>query len=162
MNDRNEKYQSYPLTDEIMMELERSLSHERLATYLQETDGDRKAAIGLHVWNTSISAAFYGPLQALEITLRNAMHVQLSEHYGADWYDNPAMGFNEKHLKRLEEARISMQLKVFAPADMVAILSLGFWVFLLSRSYDSGLWHSSLHRVFLMRAQSAESRRTRP
>ena len=148
MNDRDEKYKPYPLTDEIVMELEGSLSPERLATYLRETDGDKKAAIRLHVWNTDISAAFYGPLQALEITLRNAMHIQLGEHYGANWYDNPAIEFNEKHRQRLEEAKSGLQPKAFAPADMVAILSFGFWVFLLISGYNENLWRPTLRKAF--------------
>ena len=38
----------------------------RLGTYLTATGGDRVQAVRLHTWNTAVSAAFYGPLQALE------------------------------------------------------------------------------------------------
>ena len=38
------------------------------------------------------SAAFYGPLQGLEIALRNAIHQQLTRCYSAAWHDNPAVG----------------------------------------------------------------------
>jgi len=60
------------LTDEILDDLEASLSAERLGTYLAVTVGDRAGAVGLHAWNTAIGAAFHGPLQVLEVTLRNA------------------------------------------------------------------------------------------
>ena len=37
----------------------------------------------LYAWNTAVSAAFYGPLQGLEVALRNAMHRRLAERLGA-------------------------------------------------------------------------------
>ena len=35
-------------------------------------DGDRRRAIALYEWNTRVSAAFYVPLQTVEVGLRNA------------------------------------------------------------------------------------------
>ena len=46
------------------------------------------------MWNTAVCAAVYGPLQALEVELRNAMHRQLAACYGEEWYDNPAAGLD--------------------------------------------------------------------
>ena len=54
--------------------------------------GDQEGAIRLHAWNTAVSAAFYGPLQGLEVTLRNAMYRGLAGHYGEAWYDNRDAG----------------------------------------------------------------------
>jgi hypothetical protein len=73
----------------IINALERALSPERLSTYLAAANGDHAAALRLYVWNTEISAALYGPLQALEILVRNAFHRELSAVYGPTWYDNP-------------------------------------------------------------------------
>ena len=81
-------------TDDLLDELEASFSPERLRTYLTAAEGDRKRALQLYTWNTKISAAFYGPLQGLEITLRNAIHRQLTRCYSAAWYDNPAVGLD--------------------------------------------------------------------
>ena len=66
----------------IINALERALSPERLSTYLVAANGDHAAALRLYVWNTEISAALYGPLQALEILVRNAFHRELSAVYG--------------------------------------------------------------------------------
>ena len=61
-------------TNEILDDLEVFLSRERLGTYLDATRNDREGAVRLHVWNTAARAAFYGPLQGLEVALRNAMN----------------------------------------------------------------------------------------
>lgn len=84
----NDVVKRFPFNDEVLAALETSLSPERIATYTRETGGDRQQAIKLYTWNTAISAAFYGPLQSLEVALRNAMHCQLSAKYGLDWYEN--------------------------------------------------------------------------
>ena len=63
-----------------------------MSTYLGATRGNNEKAFRLYTWNTAISGAFYGPLQALEVALRNAMHRQLARRYGTAWYDNPPLG----------------------------------------------------------------------
>ena len=68
-------------TEDLLDDLEASFSPARLRTYLT-AEGDRKRALQLYTWNTKISAAFYGPLQGLEIALRNAIHQQLTRCYG--------------------------------------------------------------------------------
>ena len=78
---------NFSYTDDLLDELEVSQSRERLGTYLDATAGDREGAIKLYAWNTAVSAAFYGPLQGLEVTLRNAIHRRLAERYGEAWYD---------------------------------------------------------------------------
>jgi hypothetical protein len=79
----------FPYSQRIIKALETSLSPERLSTYLAAANGDHAAALRLYVWNTEISAAFYGPLQGLEIVVRNAFHRELAAVYGPTWYDNP-------------------------------------------------------------------------
>ena len=63
-----------------------------MGTYVAVAEGDPERAVELYAWNTVVSAAFYEPLQGLEVALRNAMHVQLARCYGEAWYDNPAAG----------------------------------------------------------------------
>ena len=78
----------FPYSQSIINALERALSPERLSTYLAAAGGDHAAALQLYVWNTQISAALYGPLQALEIIIRNAFHRELATVYGPAWYDS--------------------------------------------------------------------------
>ena len=92
MTEHRPGVKEFSYTDDLLDELEASLSRERLGTYLDAAGGDQEGAIRLHAWNTAVSAAFYGPLQGLEVTLRNAMYRGLAGHYGEAWYDNRDAG----------------------------------------------------------------------
>lgn len=151
----------FSYTEEILGELEISLSPERMSTYLAATKGDRAQAARLYTWNTAVSAAFYGPLQGLEVTLRNAMHAQLAAQYGLAWYDNRAAGLDRGGLERIARAKARVRgytYSVEAP-HVVASLSFGFWVSLLGpggrigdsgrkASYEMTLWRPVLRNAF--------------
>ena len=170
MMDRERSVKNFFYTDEILNELETSLSRERLRTYLDATGGDREEAIRLYIWNTDVSAAFYGPLQGLEVALRNAMHHRLAGRYGPAWYDNPAAGLDVGALDRLESARSG--LKQGNPPQLVPALSFGFWVSLLGpggridarhrANYEMTLWRPALRGVFAHRRLLTRRQAHRP
>ena len=173
MMDQNSGVKNFFYTDEILNELETSLSRERLGTYLAATGGDREKAIRLYIWNTEVSAAFYAPLQGLEVALRNAMHRRLAERYGPAWYDNPDAGLDGGALDRLESARSG--LKQSDPPQVVAALSFGFWVSLLGpggridarrarrkANYEMTLWRPALRGVFVHRRPLNRGQAHRP
>lgn len=151
---------AFSYTDSVIDALETSLSPERMATYVRKAGGNREKAVRLYTWNTAVSAAFYGPLQGLEIALRNAMHRELAQKYGEDWYDNPAAGLDARTLSRLSAARSDLQRDGYAddPPHMVAVLSFGFWVALLGpggrlpagskANYDMTIWRAGVFRAF--------------
>ena len=114
-------------------DLEASFSSDRMGTYLAAADGDRESAARLYLWNTAVSAAFYGSLQALEVALRNAMQVQLSNPYGEDCYDNAGAGLDRRSLERIADAKRELRRRGYGvrPSRMLAELSFGFWVSLL-------------------------------
>lgn len=76
----------FPYTPPVIAALERTMSRERLSTYLAATAGDAEKALCLYSWNVDISGALYAPLQGLEITLRNGLHDALSAVYSDSWY----------------------------------------------------------------------------
>ena len=138
------------MKDDNFQELENMLSKERFATYLAEMGGNRQDAIRLYIWNTAVGASFYGPLQALEIALRNQIHAKLSEKYGIQWYGEQSdIKFNDKNREQLDmtEARLGKKKFSTDPPGVVADLSFGFWVILLSSHYTN-LWHPMLYKVF--------------
>ncbi len=153
---------AFALTPNVIAALEASWSPERMATYIRAAQGDRERAIQLYTWNTAASAAFYGPLQGLEVVLRNAMHRSLSSVYGADWYNNPRSGLDAGALNRVAAANADLLREgyVIDPPHVIAALAFGFWVSLLGRggsmsvagtakaNYDMTLWRSALHRAF--------------
>ena len=165
MTDRTPGVKLFSYTDEVLDQLELSLSPERLATYLGAVGGDREQAIQLHDWNTAASAAFYGPLQGLEVALRNAMHRRLAERYGSAWYDNPAAGLDRGALERVESAKagLARDRRENNSLQVVAALTFGFWISLLGpggrieagrkANYEMTLWRPALRRAFAHRVK---------
>ena len=150
--------------EDVADDLAASLSPERLSTYLRAVRGDRERALRLYTWNTAMSAAFYGPLQGLEVALRNAAHRQLGGCYGADWYDNPAAGLNAGCLDRIARAKedVVRAGASIDPPRVVAELSFGFWISLLGSGgrtdptgrkadYEKTLWRPALRGAFAFR-----------
>ena len=159
---QGEEVQSFSWKGSILDDLEALFSSERLSKYIKAAQGDREKAFHLYTWNTAMSAAFYGPLQGLEVALRNAMHRQLTECYGADWYDNPAAGLDMGCLLRIAKAKTEVARvghEPGSPPRIVAALSFGFWVSLLGpggrvdpagrrANYEMTLWRAALRRAF--------------
>ena len=82
----------YTATTQVAMET--AIAAARLKTYVdhavrKDPAATKDDALDLYVWNLQVSAAFQGPLHLLEVSLRNALHEQLSRHFGADWIDDP-------------------------------------------------------------------------
>lgn len=151
---------AFSYTDGMIDALESSLSPERMATYVTRAGGDRGKAVQLYTWNTAISSAFYGPLQGLEVALRNAMHRELSRRYGENWYENPSVGLDAGTEGRIASARSDLRRDGYPddPPHMVAALSFGFWVALLGpggrlrmggkANYDMTVWRAGVYRAF--------------
>jgi len=159
---------------DLLSGLEAAFSPERMGTYLQAAQGDRDQALRLYKWNTAVCAAFYGPLQDLEVALRNAMHRELAACYGEEWYDNPAAGLDRGARERIANARMTAQRAGHdaTPSRVVATLAFGFWIALLGAGgpieragpkadYEKTLWRPALrgafpHRAPLTRRQAHE------
>ena len=126
-----------------------ALSVQRFAPYLARTGGDMSAAIKWYWWNVEISAAFYAPLHCLEVTLRNAVHRRMTVEFGrTDWW--AVAPLNESGRRIVEDARskLATRDRLRTAGDMVAELSFGFWVSLVSGAYHRSLWERGLHRAF--------------
>ena len=161
MSESGGQVNTFSYTEEVLGELETSLSPERMSTYLIATKDNREKAVRLYTWNIAVSAAFYGSLQGLEVALRNAMHVQLAAQYGLAWYDNHDAGLDRGGLERIASAKARLRSNrhtVEAPR-IVASLSLGFWVSLLGSggriddsgrkaNYEMTLWRPALRKAF--------------
>jgi hypothetical protein len=127
-----------------------TLSRDRLTPYLSVAKGDFIAAILLYEHNTKVSEALYGVLQGLEIAFRNACHSTIADGMSQpNWYDKPGL-LDTKEANTLTEAKtnISRRNKYLTPGRVVAELTLGFWVRLLSPQYEKRLWVHHIHKAF--------------
>ncbi|AQZ68812.1 DUF1526 domain-containing protein [[Actinomadura] parvosata subsp. kistnae] len=129
------------------------LSQARLGEYEAHCGGDTVAALRLFCWNTEVAAAFYGPLQVLELTLRSVVDERMRELFGReDWWGHPRVNLLAGHQARIAEAHRKLRGQGIpaGPREIVGELSLGFWVGLLGRgrSYDQRFWRTSLYRGF--------------
>lgn len=125
------------------------VSVPRFAPYLTKTSGDLRSAIDLYWWNIAASAAFYAPLQCLEVALRNCTHRQLTGHFErSDWWEVAPL--NRSGLRIVSETREKLvgRGRAYTADDMVAEFSFGFWVSLVSGAYHRDLWVPVLHRAF--------------
>lgn len=134
---------------DIIENLEKAISSERLSTYLAATSNNKENAIKLYLWNTELSAAFYLPLQGLEVTLRNALHRELACKYETDkWYELVKLGsVQTAQIDKANKTVEKLHGKV-SPPHMVAELSFGFWISLLNRKYHPTLWAKTLYKAF--------------
>lgn len=131
-----------------------TLSSPRLNRYLAAADGDIQGTLSLYQCNLDLSAAFYGPIHWLEISLRNALHDTLRTKYGRDdWWKAAPLDDNGRRMVSAASSKVrrsSPRRAETCPDDVVAHLTFGFWVSLLSRgdNYDRNLWVPTLHHAF--------------
>ena len=142
-----------------MHELIAAFSPERMGTCLEAVAGDQDKAALLHVWNAKVGAAFYGPLQAVEVTLRNAMHRELSRCYGRLWCDDPGAGLDRRCASQVR-THLTKLGRRGDPSRLMAALPFGFRVSLLGpggrlgrearhkANYEMTLWRPALRLAF--------------
>jgi len=136
-------------------ELEASVSSPRLSTYVRRSEGGSKeAALKLYLWNAQISAKFHFPLQIAEITLRNALHRELTTAYGPDWHAAADLPLQQPEKSKISRAEKDIRRKgrSLTSDRVVAALSFGFWTTLIGKgnrgSYHNQLWVPTLNKAF--------------
>lgn len=126
---------------------------DRLGTYLASVGGDPARAVRLYTWNIEVSAAFWGPLQAVEVVLRNALHQQMHALFAReDWWNDPLVALHHDQQQQVAKtlAKLAKRKPGFGSGHVVAELTLGFWTGLLGRGtgYEHRLWTPALRRAF--------------
>jgi hypothetical protein len=129
---------------------DRVFTSARLAPYEEAAAHGCTHAEDLYRWNLQVSEAFLPALSCLEISMRNAMHKQLAATYGhADWWASAPLDQHDASVVQRAWNDL-FRRKGGDPGtdDIVAELSFGFWVSLLSTRYDRHFWVPALHRAF--------------
>jgi len=130
-----------------------AVSPDRLGAYLGSAGHDHKRALALYIWNANLCGAFYLPLQATEIALRNSINNALVSQYGQSWWAkrDPFWNFaDEPATSRLNQTfkRLTDMGKAHTTPQIVASLSFGFWVHLLDSYYNVEIWSQELDNQF--------------
>lgn len=127
--------------------LEADFSAERFERYLEWANRDKAYAFQLYALNTALSEVLYSPIHMLEVALRNRFHTVLSERYGTDWFEQPAL-LSENLRTQIEKAKadLSNDKRDHSPGRIVAAVTFGFWTQFLGVEYDT-LWQTTTHKI---------------
>jgi hypothetical protein len=125
------------------------IAADRLGTYLQACAGDTARAMRLYCWNIEV-AAFWGPLDTLEVAVRNAIHAGLTAHVGReDWWEILPLRYPQPdQVDSAVRAAKSNHGKSTTAGHIVAEFNLGFWTSLLANRYHAQLWPTALQDAF--------------
>ena len=126
-----------------------AISLPRFSPYrAQATANSDPTGFPNYVWNIALSESLYPALQGVEITLRNSVNDSATGKFNDDnWFDHILVARETRSLENAK-ARLRSQNKNSYPDDLIAALSLGFWVNLFYRSYEQKLWPRLLKEVF--------------
>jgi len=135
------------------------LSWPRLSPYLEACSNDMGKALELYEWNISLAQVLQRDISHFEVALRNAYDGLMASRWDGDWLlddDSPARKPIMRASKRgpLDINRINRRIIDSASAslpkghghdDLVAALTLGFWVHLTDRSREQEIWRTNLY-----------------
>ncbi|CDM77193.1 Abi-like protein [Mycobacterium marinum] len=156
--------------------LEDLISPARYQRYRAAARGDTARAARLYMWNCDLSAAYWPSIALVEVAIRNTIDIQLCSHLGVTredgWHADVLADRPRIHLTDKERDKVKKSLDAFDlrnnPAgqprveptggDIVADLSLGFWVSLVGEGiprrhanvydYFTKLWRPFLYKAF--------------
>lgn len=134
-----------------MPTFEDAISADRFSTYRLWAGQDDALAKRLYTFNVQLSAALYGPLHMLEVSLRNVADRQLTSKRGADWMDDArtlTTGYQQNCVVKARE-QLYRDGKPATHCQMVAELNFGFWGSLFGRQ-SHHLWQD-LRPIFQSR-----------
>jgi hypothetical protein len=133
--------------------IEASMSPARLARFARAAKGNKQLGLRLYVWNARICEALYFPMQVAEVTARNAISIPVRKRFGTEWYDNIKFinllpKWQKENLKSTLEKERKRRGDRLTQDHMVAGLNFGFWVHLMTASYDKQLWGNGVKHSF--------------
>lgn len=134
-----------------LLNIPKTLSDPRFATYLRHCNNDKALALQLYQWNLELSSAFIIPLHLLEISIRNAVVEGLESVHTHNWawnqgfirsLPNPSRGYSPQRNLR-EVARTHP-----TAGKVVADLKFVFWEKMFTARHDARLWNHHINNAF--------------
>lgn len=143
-------------TAEFERRIEQSISSERLSSYRGILPGNDnfERTIELYTANMALGEALFGPIQIMEVALRNSIAAQLANFYQPDWFTDNRVGFDKQSLRTLTNAvaryrnNPAHNTTELLGAKVIAELPLGFWTHLFTRRHEDPLWRQCLRKAF--------------
>ena len=118
-----------------------SLARDKFAPYRRVFGGDTKQASQLFLLDCALAGAFQELLRIIELTMREAMHRELTNTYGHQWM------FNKEILDNHGQATIAKAVRQAGPkarpGNIIAEIPLGGWVAMLQQG---GLFTDTKHK----------------
>jgi hypothetical protein len=129
---------------QFVADLQRVFSQERLDAYRPAGGSDLDMVVN-YFWDIALAEAIVPCLHAAELALRNSIHDAFTAHYGTDmWFYQPAV-LEPGQLGELSRALGQLSRRRAQPTSgrIVAELTSGFWVAVLSDPYHQRIWQPS-------------------
>ena len=127
---------------QVVANLHLPLSQIRLEAYRPPNNGSDLDMVTNYFWDIALAEALVPALHGVELALRNSIHSHLSNFYGTNmWFYRPGV-LEHGQLGQLAGALRQLADRRTQPTDghIVAELTLGFWVALISDPYQQRLW----------------------
>lgn len=141
-----------PLNEAEIAAILAAISPDRFRTYLSAAGHDVNRALRLYLWNAQVGEAFYLPIQAAEVALRNGINIALSNIYTRNWWECKSLFDLLDEERRgdltLVFRRIRNRHQELCTGQVVAGLSFGFWVGILDGRYNPPIWGGQLRLAF--------------
>ena len=133
-----------------------TLSGARFEKYLVAAGGNQERAICIYMSNAKLSMSLYLGVQIWEVALRNRLNDFLCWKFGYDWPFEEVRAlrsFNRTDERRVREVVKQQRRRRVAGTvttnHIVANLSCGFWVSLLTSGYEIPfVWRNNRPRIF--------------
>lgn len=128
------------MISQFVSDLQLPLSQIRLETYRPHNGSDLEMLTN-YFWNIDLAEALVPCLHAVELALRNTIHTAFEQYYGTDlWFYTPGL-LQSRQLIEFAHAfdKVVKKSPPLAPR-VVAELTFGFWVTVLSGPYDQPIW----------------------
>ena len=116
------------------------ISKERLIRYKNYKD---------YLMNIKFSRDFYIPLSIVEVSFRNSLNQFYTEKIGENWLEqNSILQPNAQKSISNSKNILKQQKKIISQDNLIAELSFGFWVKLLTKVYSRYLRYNDLKQIF--------------
>ena len=122
-------------------------SSNRLSSYKYDINDTDSIAFERYLFNIEVSKSLYPLLSILEISLRNRINQAIETVIKQDWIlkelNQQSILLPNEHKKLLDAKQklTNKGHKNISKDDLIAELSLGFWIHLCTKRYITALWH---------------------